>query len=490
MKFLSHEEVLERRRHIEANELQMAVNLDVIYKGSLIWPMRNAIATLLHAVIDDPVNIGRSHRPQAVAKLHKTIASQQKTGKSLEVWNLLGRPTTGLVEDLKDLLKKQSTWSLEDCADIVRLFGKLVEELAKTDYPRWVARNHLKEKFRSETEKSKFGIGGMYGKQQSYTDKNTLGYTNMQVSTSENGKYRKRGPGIKDQYRNVSAETARKHEYLSSVIGDLHKKPGAGVNLFALRMGSAVGSIDKAFGLPFGADISGTTANALYAFCFIKTWYGHHLVNAMRVLPLLELLPLVSMVKNRHHTTLECALTLAVNDKIDDYCVGYYTSLWPKQASKHSEGGRVWECLEKAENSNTNHHMLVFTNHERLRQGKTDVLHGFEARQPDEIEKFKKLASMAEYKGYERFATSPNPTSAAFQFELMRDYGLQPAFENALRYWIHRVEQMAETTNIEIKKKAELLAEYVDLVDDLPGGSYPTVATRNRAQTELESLAI
>jgi hypothetical protein len=80
-------------------------------------------------------------------------------------------------------------------------------------------------------------------------------------------------------------------------LGILHKDPG--VFRWALRCQSVTGSIDKVFGLPFGGDISGTTAASIFVI-------GLNIYDPFEAacFNLMKLLPLGTMLKKQHHTVL------------------------------------------------------------------------------------------------------------------------------------------------------------------------------------------
>ncbi len=85
---------------------------------------------------------------------------------------------------------------------------------------------------------------------------------------------------------------------------------------------SAVGKLDRVFGLLEGADISGTTADTCY------------LIHAFGLGRLMYLLPLGTLVYNFHHSWIEVALALSTNRMITgiDYDLGFYSSCLPAPA--------------------------------------------------------------------------------------------------------------------------------------------------------------
>jgi hypothetical protein len=92
-----------------------------------------------------------------------------------------------------------------------------------------------------------------------------------------------------------------------------------GINIWNLANHSAVGKMDRVFGLLEGADISGTTTDTCY------------LVQSFGLGRMMHMLPLGTLVYNYHHTWLEVALALSINRQVTgvDYDLGYYTSCLP-----------------------------------------------------------------------------------------------------------------------------------------------------------------
>lgn len=88
-----------------------------------------------------------------------------------------------------------------------------------------------------------------------------------------------------------------------------------------LVSGSNLSTINRLFGLTWGCDISGTTCDEVFA---LDTWGPCILGHAAYAM-----LPLGVIVHNMHHTILEVALPLSINDRID-YRVGFFDTLVPR----------------------------------------------------------------------------------------------------------------------------------------------------------------
>lgn len=148
---------------------------------------------------------------------------------------------------------------------------------------------------------------------------------------------------------------------------------------FILEYNSIVRAIDRTFGLPEGADISGTTADSIFGmeavmhlsgkgqesigtkkdegeFQVKEEYWSEHYKASGGYPGYVILLPLITMVKHGHHALLECALTFMLTGYIDAYHIGYYTTLWPKGSAG---SGKLWEILEKWEDSKSNPRILI-----------------------------------------------------------------------------------------------------------------------------------
>ncbi len=151
--------------------------------------------------------------------------------------------------------------------------------------------------------------------------------------------------------------------------------PEPGIVKWKLHPMSAVYQLDRMFGLPEGADISGTTADTIFG---IEVLYGNIIENMkdakliedlLEIRPLISLLPIASMVSRGHHTTLECALTLTLNDYIS-YGAGYYKTLYPEAYNQeipnfNGKGFRqttnkIWKALDKHTNTQQNRVMILY----------------------------------------------------------------------------------------------------------------------------------
>jgi hypothetical protein len=205
---------------------------------------------------------------------------------NLRLWTTRGVPAT--YAGVRRLIDAQHQWSLDECSDIIRLFGELAEHL-----PAWTAHNRGKSKMRpwptfEQPQKAKDKFGHRH-----------------RDELPENQRARRGSPYIN--------------------IGALWR----GVERYVFLPHSVISAIDKTFGLkPEGGDVSGTTTDSIYAM----RWAGAVAGVSSGTMSALQLLPMVTMVPQGHHTLLECAYPLSRFGYID-YHIGYYRSLVPMDTS-------------------------------------------------------------------------------------------------------------------------------------------------------------
>lgn len=176
-----------------------------------------------------------------------------------------------------------------------------------------------------------------------------------------------------------------------------------GMERYEFKDKSAVRNMNVAFGLkPQGGDISGTTTDSMYAIDVASLGLPSDV--AAEVTPIryvLHLLPLVTMVYQGHHALLECGLSLSQKvlgesrNKFGQqwmYCIGYYTTLWPKDVDR-ALGGGVYDILQDFETAarSRNGHVLIWTESGSTQNRLME--------KDEEIEKFKAAANVQ--KNYE-----------------------------------------------------------------------------------------
>ena len=161
---------------------------------------------------------------------------------------------------------------------------------------------------------------------------------------------------------------------------DLEKKQlGGGMTVWSPQERDILYRIESAFGLRVGATISGTTTDTLY---FLSVFGG------LGMDPIFYLLPFATIAAPGHHSLIEVAMPLALNDKID-YSIGYYTSLLP-QGSTHTAVSDMKKTLAQYEHDMRNRKMIVWFKTAEVPGGYWQV----DPIQPGEIRTFTAMAKI------------------------------------------------------------------------------------------------
>lgn len=169
----------------------------------------------------------------------------------------------------------------------------------------------------------------------------------LPVAQNERGaRWRHEGWQVEPQLQEFMRDPAG----FSGMGGIKDKKTGRWEHSKRLVSGANLSIINRLFGLTWGCDISGTTCDQVYA---IDRWgvdtLGH---------PAYALLPLGVIVHNCHHTLLEVALPLSINDRID-YRIGFFDTLVPRQGLPEELKG-IKSAIEQANNLMRGKHLLRY----------------------------------------------------------------------------------------------------------------------------------
>jgi len=202
--------------------------------------------------------------------------------------------------DFGSLIRNTGNMTPTHCSDIIRMYGEWIEG-ESGEKPFKVDGTAMADVFKKSFRR---GLGAELRHAQDVWDE-------MRNRLRERG----RVPG---RYLKPVPQHLRNLCYLSpQAIGTR----SGGMNIWTLANHSAVGKLDRVFGLLEGADISGTTTDTAY------------LVDAFGLGRMMHMLPLGTLVYNYHHTWLEVALALSINQVVTgiDYHMGYYTTCLPTQ---------------------------------------------------------------------------------------------------------------------------------------------------------------
>ena len=249
------------------------------------------------------------------------------------------------------ILKEKRTKHFDpgDNADILCIYGEFVEEVGEGKYKKsakyFTPKYKDKKRITHESHRA--------ARRKPRVSKEWKDADGKDVGFFKKGD-RKKGDILGEHRRiralrdSVGKDQRKAHlEQYKPMLAD-GKHPGGA--LFQLDEASSIKQIDRMFSLGKMADISGTTADTVFGMEVL--WQHFHagtfkpggewtekkiadwLEDALRMKEVLYLLPLVTMTYQVHHSLLECAFTLSLNDYID-YSVGVYSTLRPQYWKDH-----------------------------------------------------------------------------------------------------------------------------------------------------------
>jgi len=324
----------------QANEVELAFDLLEIFNKTegLINPLRQ----LASFAIDEMLTL----RPD---NLEERKILMQAWNKESSIEDLIKRPSWQSPRQWREPKKRfRDPWSFlkaasanvvklraEECSDAVRLYGEVVEkganlhkDLAKAPHDRYLP-----------------------GRQKSAADR----YAELDQIKSAR---RKGGDDVWKVGR--SRKFAENQQVPKGPARNLILAQKGGINVWALKDASTIYKIDRAFGVVEGADISGTTTDNIF---FLNRFVGLLKKQFPSVVgnledPIYHMLPLASIVACAHHSLLEVALAMSIND-VNDYRIGLYSTLMPFQ-SRHPAQGRIMSVLQRAESNLRNRLMVLY----------------------------------------------------------------------------------------------------------------------------------
>ena len=337
-------------------------------------PIISSLREIIGLVIGDLASWGGKGRHVG------DVQEQFVDEKSLAVWK--GEPKTGA--GLYNVWKRRNTWTASECADLLRLFGTVIEKTKIGD--------NLPD------ERAQHGVGDGRAEHAAARVGGDPRFKNITDGTP--GRAREKAFDFKTQavtkppppnYVKAGHTDAGRKVIQQAKMGD----PFWGIGPFRLLPQSTIRKIDIAFGLPEGADISGTTADSIFGIGrAVKFADSAQLALGGGVpVALLKLLPLVSMIAQGHHTIVESAAVLTLNGLID-YTIGFYTTLLPssEKVGTNDQLGQLRKLTAAAEANSFNVPLLGFYDEKRR------VYAGYLFNRNDrgEMKKFREIATVSE----------------------------------------------------------------------------------------------
>lgn len=328
-------------------EVELAKSLRRHFSKYFSYTLHKMILELVERILSVPENA-----------LNRAIL-QNESCRGLLVWRRRAiQPSHAGMRRLHNI---SAQWTLDDFSDIIRLSGELAEILKK-DFEFWAKRDQKKSKLRPKPTFEQPGKGkpikdGGWGIPSGHRHRSTV---------PESKRVMREGP-----YLDIRSLSTRP-------FPSPYKPLVRGVERFKFEPKSVIAAMDRTFGLkPEGGDVSGTTTDSIH---FIQ-WSGTAVHVSPATLNALQLLPIVTMVAQGHHSLLECAYPLSRHGYMD-YHIGYYDTLVPQAASDTIKAD-LSKAVASYERDQRNKHVLVWG---RGVQKRGVQLEG------EEIDQFKKMA--------------------------------------------------------------------------------------------------
>jgi hypothetical protein len=256
-------------------------------------------------------------------------------GKWKGGWNKYACCTdNGIVDWHPGVIKfKVKNFIAQHCADWIRIFGEVIEDVAQGE------QDAIRKSFQKG---EKYHWTKFNPKAQGPQDN----AGRRRVTQDDRQKL---GVGVLPDYDAVTGGEFRVWGFMQDI------SPSAGINRWRIMESDTIGKMDQVFGLMPAATISGTTTDNIYFFQRFQQ-------NGLD--PVFYLLPLATIVAPGHHSMLEVGLPLSLNGH-GDYKVGLYTTLFPsgsQSGSRPAGVDAIRNALIAAELHRDNHLMLVYYN--------------------------------------------------------------------------------------------------------------------------------
>lgn len=260
----------------------------------------------------------------------------------------------------------KNAWSASDCSDLIRLFGDLCEQnkgaavYSDSDNKYSAHYNDNKRDFEQFKPDSYFYAVD--------PGKNPNAKKNFEAKGHKISRTRASGPNKEKLAAGIPAPHVAAGRDKIKYVKLGGPKTLWGIDLYRLMPESTVRKIDIVFGMPAGADASGTTADSILVINRVKSFVDAYKglgidigLGAEGQEYLLQLLPLVTMVSQGHHTLFESALTLTYHKYIN-YAVGFYETLLPdvKGSLMPEAVGEIKTALKAASDDPGNDHILAY----------------------------------------------------------------------------------------------------------------------------------
>lgn len=280
-------------------EVAMALDIQEVFNDELLPNLRSMCLVSIFKT-DDLLGGSVQFRAQFIDKWKQYACFRGVPG-----WNV------------DAILQYAETWNASECGDWIRVYGEIVEQ-----------QNFFGKNENAVRSAYQTGPSGSWSKPKPSAEKGQS--LNQPQLSPEKLRRRIEFELLMETHQDIYLGMSTPSKQL------MNKMPHAGIAKWAIMAEDITGKMDQFFGLMPGATISGTTTDNI----FFLEQFGR-IVND----PIYYLLPLASIVAGGHHSLLEVALPLTLNNLIN-YSVGCYSTLMPVRQPR-GQGDQGAEEIKK-----------------------------------------------------------------------------------------------------------------------------------------------
>jgi len=374
-------EVLERSIRRASIEMSLTKGLTAVFdSGPVITRLREFVAQAIEQIVAfgdaDQTKVPDVRARDRVMTQKRLIQERLQGEPALRVWR--GEPPN--VATLKKILFRWKSWTAPNCSDLIRLYCAVTESEALQGAG-FVGAAEAKAQAdtRVGTKKDVWGQPKDYATQAQ----------KAQAPRARIPDHPVKGPAEAAAIGVPMPAPTHSRVARGRAVG-LRLDPGgsAGLARFLMLDQSTLAKVDRVFGLPEGADISGTTADSIYFVRQVESFFLSIRNSGLgqtfdAMMPAVQLLPLATMVSHAHHTLLETAIVLAMNG-YGSYSIGYYSTVMPFTKSPDPAVAQIRHLLRQYDQLASDLHILCFKEGGRWK--------GLHYTKPMEVLGFKALA--------------------------------------------------------------------------------------------------
>lgn len=254
-------------------------------------------------------------------KIKKAIVDVLEKESLLRIW---GRGESG-IGALKRLADIGARWDTESASEFLRLFGAIIEDVADvaSDEKAKIIDFRIKNSPDIKGVNTDNSFNALFIEMQKMKERFKLWTGFKDYDFFKKGEMRTRVRAtevpVGERMRAIANNKGGKFGDLSKakiqLIRNLHYG-NVGTAIHRVDDLSLIGHIQNKYALPMGADISGTTSDIIGIIDMLNNEkFFPGVQPLLKPVPKLiqKLGPILAMVKNRHHTFLECALVFNMN---------------------------------------------------------------------------------------------------------------------------------------------------------------------------------